>query len=376
MESNIEIYIQVIIDQFSSLVTQAEKVIFPVSRDGVFAPRGKANWSSIRRIIYELACPYTFLDEKWGGWQIAILIVWLILSISCLSLTQRIALNQKIASDWSHIVLLVFIVLFSSFSYGSWIEFFIDPRYKFTIKLLVLFLFLPFLFSLESYPVSNSGPVIVSLIRTPRLFAGLIIPVFSFFYMIFVHIVILGFWIYEVMLKWIVAFHKPLPFQYLRNLIQQEIPPNGAQLSAWKITELDQANLSTIRKWAIANRDATEKRTIPVLVIFAVLGFFSSTQYFSVLIDKFLALVAPLSQGLSSPFSFTRISAVIVSTTVVAIFMIIYGRLFKNLAVQNLIIETCIVVEHAKSKEISKAQPDRVSIKSIILTWIDRFLNH
>jgi hypothetical protein len=196
-----------------------------------------------------------------------------------------------------------------------------------------------------------AGGLDISLARTPLLYSVLVVPIMTFLYFTVINLFVLAGWLYQVAVKTIISLHYPLPTKAIRELIYCDIGPFGSVSSTWKIMDLPKVELQTIQKWAMANRDATEKRTVPTLVTFAILGLFANTGFFSGILDKIIGLILPSASDIVSPFSFSRFIFLALLLIVVIVFVIVLAKLFKNLAVQNLIIETCIVVEHAAIKE-------------------------
>jgi hypothetical protein len=345
MEINDQLHI--ICDEYSLLVNQAERILFPSYHQGIFSLRNKTGWSGTRRIIYSIAKPFDFLDEGWGLWRILELLLWLALSSGCINLARRFAFNLPLPIEWRCLPLAVLVAVFILFCYWSWIEIFLDQRYKWSIKLLIVLLFMPLIFSTATF-YSDTSVVFVSLLSTPLLFFLLILPAITFYFMVLINLLILITWFFQLLLRWTVALHNSLSFKNIEDLNETSFSPKQPNKLPWKLANLDPLDLSTIKKWAEANLNATEKKTIPSTLTLAAIGLLAGTSYISDTLGNFINFILPLQIG--APLSFSKILILFVMGILGIVLIILFGRMFKNIAIQSLIIESCIVAQYAGEK--------------------------
>ena len=134
-----------------------------------------------------------------------------------------------------------------------------------------------------------------------------------------------------------------------------------------KLLEDGRLNLKSVtfkarHQWAEANREASEKRTVPAFLVAALIGAVLTSDFIRQNFDHFLSILfANVVSYLSAKSIFTIPIDVSISTLVliplIAIFFIVVlktlAALFRNIVAQNLIIEACILAEYgcSKSKE-------------------------
>ncbi len=166
-------------------------------------------------------------------------------------------------------------------------------------------------------------------------------------------------------------------FAMLTYLVQANSPNYSFLVKTILLKSLDTSNTGSIfdlptseivalKAWAERNLDTTEKRTIPAIILLAILGAtvtFSSVQsiFYDSLINFINLFSKVLNNFLKSPQGFmTYLATFMVATITLFIILsiiFIYIRLLSNLFVQGVLIEVCTVAEYAKveiDKEIEK----------------------
>jgi hypothetical protein len=152
--------------------------------------------------------------------------------------------------------------------------------------------------------------------------------------------------------------HDPLPLEQVRKLSIDEIP-NTYGGPAWKLNSLSLHEIQTLRKWADANRESTDKRTLPTIVIFGFLALVLSSETIKQSITEpivqfwwggltFIWYTIKSQPALMFSWKYIGATLVLVLTLTFAVYILkMFSRLFRNLAVQSLVIEACILAENA-----------------------------
>jgi len=117
--------------------------------------------------------------------------------------------------------------------------------------------------------------------------------------------------------------------------------------------ELSPVELEMLRRWAVANREGSDKRLLPTAVLFGILGVFGNTRTVTAAIDNVVIWVYDVfalrftERGLTfmgkwSMFAFPLLFVMMFFGTLLS--------LFRNLVTQSLIIEVCIVTEYGREQ--------------------------
>jgi hypothetical protein len=367
-----------ITNKFTSLAVNAEKIMFPDSREGVFAPPNKDEWGNLRNWLYTISQPFDFMDNGRVVLRIILFLWWLISSISTLFLFARLANIVDIDIDWFRIALLCFFVFIS---YWSWVEYFRSQRYSIRSKVIWAILFFLYCILIAAINIKNSTPISNDPFRFWLFYFVLVIPAFTLYYMTAFNLVFMVGWFIKTVFLYIWSYHAPRPMKQIRQLITDKFFNQDSEKPI-SLLDLPINQICSLRQWADANREGTEKRTLPTFLILALLGLFANTALFSTTIKNFgNAIIQYLKffGAVPSTFKLSLSNFVLISLVlpIFAALLILVLRaflsLFRNLVAQNLIIESCIVAEYAVAQlELSKPK------KSILARFLDiviSFLN-
>ena len=152
------------------------------------------------------------------------------------------------------------------------------------------------------------------------------------------------------------SIHEPRPLEIVQKLALEDIPPVQPDGKPWKLINLPKTELLSLREWAEANRDGSEKRTVPAFLVAALIGLALTSDFIRQTFDGFLAtMVANWITFLNSNSFFAVPAEISVTTILIVPFLAITVMivlknllaLFRNMVAQNLIVEACIVAEHA-----------------------------
>jgi len=372
--------VDALLDRFDALVKHAQKLASPPRNKGVAAPPDMTHWSILRRTAFTIYSPLPTM------FRIESLpIFFMILSIS-LFISQLWLMFADVSLDYIfggslpktssnleipiyiNVVFCAVVIMLAVAAYWRWIEFFRDCRYSKRWRLILALGFVAIAFS---FPYWAFRPEYraqfplhllednVDLILFAIMYIFFLIPPGTFYYMLVIDTAVFGRWLLLVIGQYFVSAHDPFPKKSIREIVLEPIPSSGGK-EEWRLTELTKAELESLRTWAEANREGTEKRLLPTLVLFGILAVFANIQVFSHAMDQVLTW---LSKLLSKPAVFSPLSILgsllqlSVFTFVVglpiAIFIYSLVLLFRNLVTQSLIIEACIVAEHVREQHRS-----------------------
>jgi hypothetical protein len=202
-----------------------------------------------------------------------------------------------------------------------------------------------------------------------------LIPSITYFFIIVYESLIQIKQLITAILRSIKSIHDPLPLEQVRKLVTEEIPATDGK-PAWKLASLSSNEIQTLRKWAEANLEATDKRALPALVVvgFLALFFTSDTikksisepiiQFWLKELSYFWITINKTPSKIFSWDYFWATFILVVTLILVKYVLQTFSRLFKNLPVQSLVVEACILAEGAIEEEYQeelKTKPTQVN---------------
>lgn len=157
----------------------------------------------------------------------------------------------------------------------------------------------------------------------------------------------------------------------------------------WRVQDLSLSELSTIEELAKSNLESSEKKTIPWLLLLAVLGIFSGSnlnnninQALETIINSWFHPELYISVSFIGIIYFLTNSILFIILLIsLALFFVIISDLFKNIFIQSQIIDLCIASKYAVREVADKIQPklkseEGVASRRLISIWkklISRF---
>jgi hypothetical protein len=179
----------------------------------------------------------------------------------------------------------------------------------------------------------------------------LLLPSIIFFYTNIIDAVIWILWIFVSGIFAFVFFHSPFTVKQVRKLVLDGAKSSDGKL--WKLVDVPDIELGTLKKLAESNRDGTDKRLVPItlfLGLLQVLGWEFLTKFLGIdslwngmlqaliMRDNFMIILT------SAAFGF-MLSLLFLST---------FARLISNLLAQGIIIEACILVQYGREKQLAQ----------------------
>ncbi len=182
----------------------------------------------------------------------------------------------------------------------------------------------------------------------------------------FTDVVIWLAWSFSIIFGQVIRYHQPVSTLLVQSLATESVLERSDGQSPMTLLDLNLSTIQTLREWAQANRDSTDKRLMPTVLTLAALqvvglsyildlpiwpAIFDVIKYVYDLLQKQAPVI-----GLGSAWYGLLLGVLATSALLLLKFV---GGLFSNLAIQGLIIEACIVAEYVK-----KSAEDSVSATS------------
>ena len=165
-------------------------------------------------------------------------------------------------------------------------------------------------------------------------------------------------WMLKFIFDYFLAGNNPNTYLNVSKVI---IEPVGQGEKQWMMLDLSSKELRTIREWARDNLDATDKRLVPTFWILTLLGLFMNTIIFENWLKNLVRYISSqyeIFQDRGSmfavPLDVFLIFVVFVPVILGLITLVtgIYIAMFRNIAVQSMLIDSCTVsLYHLEKKE-------------------------
>lgn len=343
MESNKNTRALELINRFRSLVKHAEIVAFPQTKNSIFLPVSMETWTPIKRILYKASLPYLYTNEKGKGG-----ILYLILSIFIFAMTfsawvlaEKTAKIAPIDADWLRFSFLITYLFLSLYGVLGFLR---DTRYPIVVRILILIFLLlaSVVIAGMSFPLnSNNAHAITSFDRYFKVLF-LTFAVLSTTLLFFINTLLIVLLSYVQLLRFTKTIQTPMTDKGIEELLHAEIVDALPSSQNWRLLDLSKNEISYLRLWSESNLNSSEKRTTPAIVFAALSGLLLSIGWGR----DFLATSIKISSSGTSQ-SWLNYLLLIILISFVVIFSETMVAIFKNIAIQSLIVETCLVAEYA-----------------------------
>lgn len=363
-----------IIKRFRSLVSHAEFIVFPKTKNSIFLPINMDGWPSIRKFLYKISLPYLYSNDA-GKTSIIYFIFSffnLIMIFSTLILAENIAKSTSTSADW---IRFGFLVIFSFLSLYGTVSFLRDSRYHIILRIVVLLVFGIVCLALAT----NLFPHITPNTRGAMSFekyAQVLFLVFSSLspvLLFLINTLLTVLLTYIQILKSTETIQTPTTGESIEKLLHVEIIDAQSNNQGWRLLDLSKDEITYLRLWSESNLNSSEKRTIPAIVVAALISLFLS--------------IDGVRNFITSPFTFTAINGPQswlsnILLIVVMAFVVIFSKTmianFKNIAIQSLIVETCLIAEYSVGQEkgalIEKSESPLNVLLNMVAHGISKFM--
>jgi len=373
------------IEKYSSLVKHAEELAFPSDRRGL--PEKASKWGRLRKAIHRMAHPFTIAENGfWDsvGYFILVFLMqtnlgWGLMLLAPAMLGSPVILSfANIGSAISLILALIFSIPLAAVSYYWFFDIFTDkntpPKSPYILAIIDLFFIIGLSFAVRNG--SGSKHLIVSSANIIPLLISYIlffVPVITYFLIICSEAVTLFRQIILSISRSVKTIHDPLPLEQVRALAIEEIPALENK-PGWRLSSLSLHELQTLRNWAEANLEATDKRTLPAVFVFGLLALLLSSDTIK------QSIVEPITKFWWNELTFFWAAAKVspskifswdylLSILVLAITLILtkyilrtFSRLFRNFPVQSLVVEACILAESAHEENYQQQNTETTGL--------------
>ena len=189
----------------------------------------------------------------------------------------------------------------STVAYFWWVDTFFSKKNPWWVKFVLLGVSIWILISIINALMIQNHSMI--LWKAP---GGTFSIIFSFFILLFPGIsyfiallfdIILNFLLaYKTVFGGIKAIFQPRPVLTVMELASEEIQSTQPDIAPWKLSDLPKTEVTVLRQWAEANREGSEKRTIPAFLIAALIGVFFSNDFLRKILDYFISNLIAILQ--------------------------------------------------------------------------------
>ncbi len=350
MESDKNIKASGLINRFRSLVKHAESVAFPQAKNSIFLPVNTETWHPIRRVLYKASAPYFYANEKHKGaisyFFLSLFI--LIMTFSVLVLAEKTAKTIPIEADWLQFSFLVTYLFLSLYGVLSFLR---DPRYPVAARIFIVIIFVVASAATTAgfFPVTPTGVhVIASFTRYLKVLL-LMFSVLSFVFLYLINTFLIALLAFVQLLRFTKTIQTPTTDESIEELLHAEIGDVNLNGQTWHLLDLSKNEITYLLHWSESNLSSSEKRTTPAIVVVALAGLLLSVDG----VRNFIASSFKIT-SIADPQSWLAYLLLIIVFSFIVIFSDTMVAIFKNIAIQSLIVEACLVAEYAvdENKEI------------------------
>lgn len=366
---------KIISEKFADLSEYAEKLAFPDYRKGIFESKKLEGYRPISKFIFNVSYPFSMNETPslvfFVGWSILYVLELLAVMLGIIYLyPSRLGFGQFFPpTDTSVVIFIVISILLvglpvSIVSYTWGWETIRAQKYPWWVKVLILAFIFWIINSISVTPLTGEPIRHIldwSVIRSEPLIAiialgMLLIPASMYLAAIVLDSILFVLFIIRTLFGGIASVHDPRPIEMVLKLANEEIPANKSGAPIWKLSQLHKDEIVTLGQWAEANREGSEKRTIPASIIAALVGVTLTSDVVRGALDTMLSGFANSFTGFMQTESIlTMLTDFSVSLyivfPVILLLLLTFAKkliaLFRNIVAQNLIVEACILTEYA-----------------------------
>jgi len=384
----------IIIDHYSELVDQTRQTLFPWWKLTLVESPNLEGMRPSQAKFAEIAAPYMLLDQKFvsaGGKKFFVYCVWLAVLVFWMVLLTVFstyagqpatpATGKEPAPLNFGILILAWTILILAplLLYGYTVWFLTTKRntWKTRAAWLITLMFLLYYLYLEIQKPFNKEFLAIS--DSPAFGRVLLIIIIPAILLVCYSLLYFAKFLLELFVNSFNAFvhaHQPVSYQILREVITASVRSDKA---SWHLAELNINEINTLKELAKNNLEATEKKTIPTIILIAVVGFLATLPGF----QEFLGhLIAEVVNRVLEVLVVTRnapnmtLGRIIFDLAIMLLISFIFAAyllLFQNLLVQGIIIQVCTIAEGAHKQTEHLILQDKKE-KPIIYTMLQKLI--
>jgi len=380
-----------LLSKCTQLVEHISEVALPtLNKEPFMALPDKNKWSKWRYALHRNSNPIHLFyqsDEALFKRDIYIFSFWILIYSSWIRWLKDgmifvFQFNSISSADvaipwWGYIeltiLLLGLLLWFVPYYHGAY--FILNKNNKITSKLLwviCLVIFILYIFFAIKTDFSDTYQIALSDPTKSTFFYLIIILFLVPFSIASVSVIFIGLKMSLLMMKYIldgfIKSHSPYTLKRIQELIESTII---SESGPWKIYDLSEGELIAIREWSRDNLESTEKRVMPTFWVLALAGLFVNTKFFENWVSDWGNYFSSQYAVFSARDSLYTISAesalifIILLPLGLAILLFLfasYFAIFRNIAIQSLLIEICTILIYSKNK--SQTEHNKIMKKS------------
>lgn len=364
-----------LIERYGALVEHARELAFPRVSTSRLAPQDTSSWPRLCRWAYKVAAPFSWTAvDRPDIVSLLVLLVWWIATWYWLTfawlglqfaagnvmLTQEPNLSMPIpptkfltSPGW------IALDLLAPTSYWNWGRFLVSDKrigrkHRLAAVLSVSGLSIGFIV-LVLFPQPDHRLVaILGSWRSVKFCVVVclrfVVPMITFLSSGCLHMVSIIVLLFNNIGFAHMAFPKDKIEQLATGVIQA---PDGIP-GGCRLIDLEESDLNSLRDWASENREGSDKRLLPTVVTLAFIALFTDTEWFGGFLNgtiEFLKSALQPANGVVRQLEFRTILGQSLLILGLLLVLMLLSSLFSNLVVQSLIVEACIVAQHATGTE-------------------------
>ena len=357
-----------IIQLFTVLEAWASKILFPKPNIGAVKEPDLEKWHPWRAFLYRTSHPYSSAKNL-GPFAIFGLIYLPIGVFIGFSYGFSLLFPQNpdvsilfppttleetvIYLTYSMLIFPLLLV-----AYYWWFDVFVLSRYITKIKMFLFILVLSSMFLVSIYFSNHS--LYPGAFENPHnayeilcVFVLFITPSFTYSIAVFFDLVLVVMNSIKKIGRFLSSFHLPLHLDNIRVVVSEEFSNSNKEGKTYDLANMDERTLKALVSLARESRTATVHRILPTTLVLGLLAVLVTIDPIRTVIAQKVSLLGDFVVSyVKSPRttnSFGRVFLVI-GIYVTLRFIRIYIELFRNLAIQNLVIESCTVAMYARDE--------------------------
>jgi hypothetical protein len=382
--------VELLIERYESLVKHTEKVVFsPLNLKFAEWPdlENRPRWQTI---LLNIVFPYSPLNDdlnpKGKVFQYLILLVWFFYVQMWLNAARSIlaptpAEPAAATTFWLFPILIILIIpvfLLIPVPYIQLGWFLFSNKNSLMTRLLgvvgmIVFVVLTFWYA-QNY--DQESLIMISLTdgQAVSVLFGLIIPAYIFLFWIvtFAFFIALNFILNS--LTAILRSAQPIALKGIRKIALEPVSANG---NSWSLKDLTLLEINALRLWSEQNSDANEKKTVPNLVVMALLALLIGAPLVQDILNQIIESATQLMMKVVLPQTNTTTTEYLggyILIMIVLMFATSQVENFRNFSTQAVIRQACVVAEYAKQLEISQTSLEQAK-PSPLFTFLDRLFS-
>jgi hypothetical protein len=343
MEYNKDARATELIKRFRAVVKHAEIVAFPKAKNSIFLPVNMEAWHPARKFLYKASLPYLYANDKGRSSIVYFMLSFFIfiMTFSTLVLAEKVAKAIPMSVDWFRFG---FLLTFSFLSLYGILSFLRDSRYHVALRIMIFLVFgvICLVYGGSLFPINPPNTHVITSFDSYLKVLFLVFSAFSSVLIFLINTVLIVLLSYIQLLNFTETIQTPTADESIEKLLRIEIANVRANEQNWRLLDLSKNEITYLRLCSESNLNSSEKRTIPSLVVAALISLFLSIDG----VRNFLT--APFTiAAITGPQSWLSNLLLIFVLSFIAIFSKTMVANFKNIAIQSLIVETCLIAEYA-----------------------------